>query len=470
MLREALESSEEQFAHHHTPLGSGAGEARGDDCGASMRGGGGGDFARHNQFGSDLSSRSKIRDAHLPHSRANNLLRVRGRAPLGSESHHEPARPTPSPADSAGSKERETAATTGVAKPLEKDPSVDGPSFDEPVRERPESNARVPQGSFHGPTCSRRSACILSSVQGLSRSRAASASPPALPDAADDEAAAAPGGGAVESRGGRMPRMLGELSPLDLLHKLHETEELLQARELQVGALKAMKKREEQTKLLERTARLSLSRHLDGWRRVTVEARASRALARKDEQIQLLASRLRQMASAMADPTDPEAAAQAAAAAAEAMDSIAFLPLASNGTSEGPSGGAMGRWRARGHSMLHGSGRSGGSGSQSAEASGGDSKSKSPPRRGQISANPLSDGMVLFERGGHSAHGDSSSGGHSEGRGGRVSASAASGSGVSGAASSSNSGATGATVYGSEATVMQGRIRTRRTLATPRLL
>ena len=83
--------------------------------------------------------------------------------------------------------------------------------------------------------------------------------------------------------------------PLELLNKLRDAEEMLQAREIQVAALKAMKKREEQTKLIERRIKESLTRHLDGWKRLVIEARAERVLKRKDEQIELLASQVRQM-------------------------------------------------------------------------------------------------------------------------------------------------------------------------------
>ena len=86
-----------------------------------------------------------------------------------------------------------------------------------------------------------------------------------------------------------------DLQPLELLRELREAEELLQAKEIQVAALKAMKKREEQTKLIESRTRETLSRHLDGWRRVVVDARAARALEHKDAQIELLAQRVRQM-------------------------------------------------------------------------------------------------------------------------------------------------------------------------------
>ena len=63
---------------------------------------------------------------------------------------------------------------------------------------------------------------------------------------------------------------------------------MLQAKEIQVAALKAMKKREEQVKLLERTTRRTLSLHLDGWRRVVAEARSERLLKEKDAEIDRL--------------------------------------------------------------------------------------------------------------------------------------------------------------------------------------
>ena len=59
-----------------------------------------------------------------------------------------------------------------------------------------------------------------------------------------------------------------------------------------MAALKAMKKREEQVKLLERTTRRILAQHLDGWRRVVVEARAEKMLREKDAEIQRLYARL----------------------------------------------------------------------------------------------------------------------------------------------------------------------------------
>ena len=99
------------------------------------------------------------------------------------------------------------------------------------------------------------------------------------------------GGGPLDGKGAAdLP-----LQPLELLNKLREAEELLQAREIQVAALKAMKKREEQTKLIESRARDTLSRHLDAWRRVVVDARAARALEHKDAQIERLAQRVRDM-------------------------------------------------------------------------------------------------------------------------------------------------------------------------------
>ena len=105
-------------------------------------------------------------------------------------------------------------------------------------------------------------------------------------------------GGAAERAhaGGGIPEGGGEgelrLQPLELLRELREAEELLQAKDFQVAALKAMKKREEQVKLLERTTRRMLSMHFAGWRRVVVDAAAQRQLEEKDEQIQRL---LRQM-------------------------------------------------------------------------------------------------------------------------------------------------------------------------------
>ena len=80
-----------------------------------------------------------------------------------------------------------------------------------------------------------------------------------------------------------------------LLRELRDAEEMLQAKDLQVAALKAMKKREEQTKLLERTTRRTLSRHIDGWRRVVYDARAERALRAKDAEIDRLLARVREM-------------------------------------------------------------------------------------------------------------------------------------------------------------------------------
>ena len=82
--------------------------------------------------------------------------------------------------------------------------------------------------------------------------------------------------------GGELPQ------PLELLRELREAEEMLQAKEIQVAALKAMKKREEQVKLLERTTRRTLSLHLDGWRRVVAEARSERLLKEKDAEIDRL--------------------------------------------------------------------------------------------------------------------------------------------------------------------------------------
>ena len=70
---------------------------------------------------------------------------------------------------------------------------------------------------------------------------------------------------------------------------------MLQAKDIQVAALKAMKKREEQVKLLERTARTITSRHFDAWRRVVVEERAARALAHREAEIERLTERIRQM-------------------------------------------------------------------------------------------------------------------------------------------------------------------------------
>jgi hypothetical protein len=83
-----------------------------------------------------------------------------------------------------------------------------------------------------------------------------------------------------------------QLQPLDLLRELREAEEMLQAKDIQVAALKAMKKREEQVKLLERTTRRILSMHFAAWRRSVIETRAQRQLEEKEEQIQRL---LRQM-------------------------------------------------------------------------------------------------------------------------------------------------------------------------------
>ena len=91
------------------------------------------------------------------------------------------------------------------------------------------------------------------------------------------------------------PAAAEELQPMALLRELRDAEEMLQAKDLQVAALKAMKKREEQTKLLERTTRRTLSRHIDGWRRVVYDARAERALRAKDAEIDRLLARVREM-------------------------------------------------------------------------------------------------------------------------------------------------------------------------------
>ena len=96
-------------------------------------------------------------------------------------------------------------------------------------------------------------------------------------------------GGADTAGEGLAPE---QLQPLELLRELREAEEMLQAKDIQVAALKAMKKREEQVKLLERTTRRILSTHFASWRRSVIETRAQRQLEEKEEQIQRL---LRQM-------------------------------------------------------------------------------------------------------------------------------------------------------------------------------
>ena len=83
------------------------------------------------------------------------------------------------------------------------------------------------------------------------------------------------------------------LQPIELLRELRDAEELLQAKDMQVAALKAMKKREEQNKLVERTTRRLLHAHLDGWRRVVIDARTDRALRQKDAEIEELLKRVR---------------------------------------------------------------------------------------------------------------------------------------------------------------------------------
>ena len=125
-----------------------------------------------------------------------------------------------------------------------------------------------------------------------SHSRDTSSSPPARPEEGRPGMVALPAAVDLPRATGRD---LGALEPLDMLRQLRQAEMELQAREIQVAALKAMKKREEQTKLIESRARDTLSRHLDAWRRVVVDARAARALEHKDAQIERLAQRVRDM-------------------------------------------------------------------------------------------------------------------------------------------------------------------------------
>ena len=206
-----------------------------------------------------------------------------------------------------------------------------------------------------------------------------------------------------------------------------------------------MKKREEQTKLLERTTRLMLYRHLDGWRRVAFEAKATRALCMRDEQIATLSRSLRAVAASVTDPGGTStSAAEAAAAAVAVADAVVALPPMPTmaAAAEAPNGGAE-RPRARkGDAATDGgegeinvvrmtrtsrdtnpppaapssSSKSGGDGRLSHHSSQGGGKSPSredggkhsPLRRGfsrdsplSGSSNHLAEGMVLFERGKH---------------------------------------------------------------------
>ena len=241
-------------------------------------------------------------------------------------------------------------------------------------------------------------------------SRATSLSPPALPEEA--ELLLNPGGGgggpgAVPA--GVATAGLGELQPLELLRELREAEELLHARELQVAALKQMKKREEQVKLLARTTRQIATRAFDGWRRALIDARSARAIAHKDSQIQLLTARLRQMAEAITDHNDKAAAVKAVAEVLHFLPNPMDLPATDKTKAAGPatSAGVGGG----GGSGTTGGGGGGGGGAGGASGCGGGAQAsrsstvsnKSPLRQRSHAhgVNSLGDGLILFERGGH---------------------------------------------------------------------
>ena len=297
-----------------------------------------------------------------------------------------PARLTPSPSESSNSKDGNSSsgalpagATTAVT------PGSGGWGVGPP--EEPtaiaEGRGRSPSTSpalFADGDDSAASAAAIPQKPGASGIVVGSRAHPAL----------APGGGSTGAAAG-----LGELQPLELLRELREAEELLHARELQVAALKMMKKREEQVKLLARTTRQIATRAFDGWRRALVEARAERAIASKDQQIQQLTARLRQMAEAITDTADRSAM------VAAATEVLTFLPLSTGPLPPPP---ARDKPTPESSSSKIASQVSTAPSTSSASKSGGsNSSSKSPLRRahGGHGGNPLGDGLILFERGGH---------------------------------------------------------------------
>ena len=186
---------------------------------------------------------------------------------------------------------------------------------------------------------------------------------------------------------------LEELKPLELLRSLREAEEMLHARELQVHALKQMKKREEQIKLISRHVRSIATRAFEGWRRALLHTRAERALASKDEQIAQLSARLRRMAAAITDGDDKSAA---LAAAAEVLSLIMHDGTMGSPVELAEVGGVADERS-----------RKAGSAAKASSSSYQHASPKPPLRRnssGSHVANPLGEGLTLFERGGHGGH------------------------------------------------------------------
>jgi hypothetical protein len=195
---------------------------------------------------------------------------------------------------------------------------------------------------------------------------------------------------ASSDRGGSSK--LEELKPLELLRSLREAEEMLHARELQVHALKQMKKREEQIKLISRHVRSIATRAFEGWRRALLHSRSERALASKDEQIAQLSARLRRMAAAITDGEDRNTA---LAAAAEVLSLIMHDGTMGSPVELAEVGG-----------IADERSRKVGSATKASSSSYQHASSKPPLRRNSSGhvASPLGEGLTLFERGGHGGH------------------------------------------------------------------
>jgi hypothetical protein len=167
---------------------------------------------------------------------------------------------------------------------------------------------------------------------------------------------------------------------------------MLHARELQVHALKQMKKREEQIKLISRHVRSIATRAFEGWRRALLHSRSERALASKDEQIAQLSARLRRMAAAITDGEDRNTA---LAAAAEVLSLIMHDGTMGSPVELAEVGGVADERS-----------RKVGSATKASSSSYQHASSKPPLRRNSSGhvASPLGEGLTLFERGGHGGH------------------------------------------------------------------
>jgi len=313
---------------------------------------------------------------------------------LAQPARHTPSRLTPSPSESLPSKD----GSVGL-------PSKDGPVDRENGVASPSPAVRAASTALHDATAAATHAAthnalhaagtsvppIVGGIPGWAEAiRELAGRDSTEPRAHSCEVGADEEPRASSDRGGSSK--LEELKPLELLRSLREAEEMLHARELQVHALKQMKKREEQIKLISRHVRSIATRAFEGWRRALLHSRSERALASKDEQIAQLSARLRRMAAAITDGEDRNTA---LAAAAEVLSLIMHDGTMGSPVELAEVGGVADERS-----------RKAGSATKASSSSYKHASSKPPLRRNSSGhvASPLGEGLTLFERGGHGGH------------------------------------------------------------------